>query len=434
MNKKVIDNDYLIVMLLRGGGAVTSLLFVSVAGHILDVTSFGFLASSMSLVLLVSVLSSYGQHDKAVVNISRKLSEAGGRDSKRVSEDVIDVILVALVVSLFFSTLSIMVAIFIMDWGVAVSFCLAISFIALSVERAFSGISRAYRKYCVSLAPREIAFRVMLVLVLYMFSEIFPKVDEVLIAVSILVSAVTVTIVQSLFVDLSSVGKVWLNKIKEFYPLFLNNSVSVWLSSVCLLSFTLIDVIVLGYIGGDKAAAEYYPANRLALIVVFFQWAQQVVLSGSLARVSNVNEYHSIRLSYKFAFVYSSVPALCAFVVILSVSDYYEMIFPTFTQLSMSCLVVLSAGWLFQVLVGPMDLVLLVKGDVILRAVIHVSSLLLMLFGALYFSNKDNALGVAFVVSIVIVIKALVEFLFVLKKYGVFYTYISIFKKTITNY
>jgi len=214
----------------------------------------------------------------------------------------------------------------------------------------------------------------------------------------------------------------------------LNNSVSVWLSSVCLLSFTLIDVIVLGYIGGDKAAAEYYPANRLALIVVFFQWAQQVVLSGSLARVSNVNEYHSIRLSYKFAFVYSSVPALCAFVVILSVSDYYEMIFPTFTQLSMSCLVVLSAGWLFQVLVGPMDLVLLVKGDVILRAVIHVSSLLLMLFGALYFSNKDNALGVAFVVSIVIVIKALVEFLFVLKKYGVFYTYISIFKKTITNY
>lgn len=268
----------LIIKLLASASAY---IFVLLLARTLDEAGFGLVAMALNIAFVLSVAGARGAHI-GLVRCLPNLSQA---------EDV-GALVTAAAQRTAFTTLS-LAAVFlaagvaIMFWGRPTSFSsdwfIATSLLIVTVGAAdfLAAVARGHEAHMLSLLPKEVVWRLALILVLGFGMVPSTATPGTMIAIAALLLLVLCLIQADLIWQRLGPCPALSPPQKLYWGPY-------WVISVSNIILANLDTIIVGLVLGPVAAGPYFVANRLALALGHFQASHILALAPRIARLSSM--------------------------------------------------------------------------------------------------------------------------------------------------
>ena len=351
-------------MALKSLAMLVTLVFVSVMGFLVTPGAYGALAGLIATVTVLSAIGSFGQQDFAMRSVS-KAREEGGDFAGRLAAGNATVWVIQVA-----STVGAGLGLALLWQGQSPVFALsaAILVVAGSLSMAWSGAVRALGGYLWSFGPRDIFWRLGIVVTVGVLGLGW--------GVTLGAAALAAIAALVLVVCVAVQGAVLRPRLRGAASLrgagmaALRSSVNLMVSKASVQLTANFDVIVVAGVVSTLAAAEYYPANRLALVAALPAVALQMVIAPHLARLFQTGDAVGARRLASLATVFTLVSTAGILLCFAVAWPLLEVLFPTATAATATALKVLLASQIVQVALGYGATALAMAGcDTILRRI-----------------------------------------------------------------
>jgi len=272
------------VLFLRIAGAGVTYLFFFALAHVMPVEAFGILGVLLSSALLFSVFASFGQP----LGLLRYVPPLLERNEHEALQHLV---VRALRVTITGNAL--LFAVLLAATGVASwlgllahgwAFALGLVLIPLVALADFQAhLARAYRANVLAILPRDVLWRLIsgaVIIALYYGFGRWPV--PVAAALPVLIAVLVVLIMAQ-----GGIMRRHLRTPRMFcaQPSLpeIRDASGFWVTSVAAIAFANLDVIVVGGLMGGETAAHYFAANRLALVLSFFQTSANTAIAPILS-------------------------------------------------------------------------------------------------------------------------------------------------------
>ncbi|WP_263951938.1 MULTISPECIES: lipopolysaccharide biosynthesis protein [Halocynthiibacter] len=269
--RKLIS-DSISTILLKAGSLLVSLAFVSVLSFALPASEYGKLAVVLSAAMICSAIGSFGQYDLLVRDLSKSSPDREGFKKQ---------IAVSTNWAFWGGIACGSAASMLLLFG-GFGYRLAIAVLALSsllsISFAWSGAARARGENFWSLAPREILWRLAVVIITGGLLVIDVQISAASMGLLLVAVLLLFLLLQGQklgfrlrWITLAKPARLRTQRAKCSFDLMIGQVAAVGLSTV--------DIVIVGLMISETAAAEYFPANRIALAVSTVTFALYLVIS-----------------------------------------------------------------------------------------------------------------------------------------------------------
>lgn len=335
---------------IRVFGLISTFGFASIASFLLPANDFGQLATLLSMILFMGTIGEFGQRDLVAREISKGLAlRDAGHSSEKAS--------LAVIISLVFGLVcGLVVAGFYMANGATptIVFCSSILTAILSINGALSGIGRAHGMFVWAMAPREVLWRLLTLAIILLILGLVGNATIETGAISLLSALLICVGLQFLrFKSIGFVPTLSIHKLKECLDMkYLKSSFDLMMVNAAGLILVSMDVVAVGILLGNEDAAQYFPANRIAVLTIYVQVTLNLAIAPRLAQEfaqdRTTQALKICRDTTKLAFLAGGI----VFVIIVFSRSFLPIIFGTANDTTWLVAVILATGHLVTIATG----------------------------------------------------------------------------------
>lgn len=353
---RTVMSDGAIAGLLRIGAVLAMLAFVAAMSTWLDPVAFGTLAMLVSLATLAAGFGGFGQAEMILRRGPTMEHLDPARAATAVTEETIALatwasLLPAILIAAAFAWRGEPLSVSISAMAVTVVF---------GIMTALSGAGRAAGRFVVALAPREMVWRLMAIIVVggaYLMGWRGLEIALPAIALCLAVALAW----QMTALRIAPRALIWPGTL-AFDRRYIGASVSIAISMLALTAVNTLDVVMVGARISPEAAAAYYPANRIALLCAFASLPIQMVIEPHFARAAAASDHAELQRAATLATLLQVIFCLGLGVAIVAAFPVYSALFPTATPASLAVLAILVGGLIAGAIFGLPGSVLLMAG------------------------------------------------------------------------
>lgn len=392
----MIRSQFVIKVILQGGGAGLSLLSSLLLARILNVDDFAIYNLAITYVILFSNICTLGLGNYGVKYISQNDSYIGG--SYRLAILLL-ITTSCIVLFIVLNIIDLKNATTLSATALLFSYCFQLKSILLGENRI---------KTSLFVQSWILPISVFLFATINFFQELGLNWAYVCIAIVCLIISVIDFIKVNLVFNVSNITII-LKQIKE--------SASWMLINLLQISFRYIDVIVLNFleVGLDKIAI-YIVAVKLNLISTFLLDFYLTVYAYKKSKLIKEKELSSLRKLYKKNQIHLSIYSLAIFIIYLFFGKEIIAMYGSEYASSYTILLILCVGALFNNAMGPAGQVLNLSGHQNENLKITFTSAIIAICLLLSLTNHFGILGTAAAISISLIIRNVTMYIFARKK------------------
>lgn len=393
----------MLVILLRMLAAISTFAFASILGFIMAKAEYGAIATLISVSTFFGTLAALGQRELMVREVSVALTVG---DRLKASALVAFGTLTSITGGLILAT-SLTLFWIISGKSALISVLSALFVIFLGANNAWQGVGRAYGHVFWAVAPRDVLWRTISITILvFFFFAASGQVTELEAIYCLLAVLIVLVSLQGLVImhKAELVPKaIWapMPYLRGDYQRLIGSTVYFTSTTVGGIAFATLDVIVVDAIVGSEAAAEYFPANRVALMLSFFYLSVQLATGPEIARLHALKDNAGIQRVAKFAALAATIPAVVLLALLMGLSDYLPLLFPTASQTTVLALIILGCAQLAGCALGIGEQLLNLTGHDAYVAKLMVISVVVGVAAIVLGTYIANAIGAAAGVAIV---------------------------------
>ena len=379
---------------LRVLAMVTTLGFVSIMSLWMPKADFGVLAMIISVASFASAIGGFGQSEMVVRDISPLLGEGRADEARAYLQNASGLVFYAslamgLPVGLYFALSGYSVL-------VAISALAIVVFLGLNL--VWSGAARSYDRYFLSLAPKDILWRLGTVLgaaVLLIFG-LTPGIGWVAPICAGTLGLLAGWQAVSLGVRFGDLLRLSPRVTDAAY---LRQGAPLMLAYTAMVVLTTVDVFIVGSLMSPEDAAEYFPANRLALIVTFFSIPLQMVIAPRIAQMMSAGDMASVQRITTFTTLILAGASIGAAIAIVGFYPLYQPLFGTATETTFRALLILAGSYAIGSVVGLPGVILVMAKRQNVLAAINMGCAVLSLVAIAVTALRGDLIEVALAVA-----------------------------------
>ena len=341
---------------LRVIAMVMTLVFVSAFSIWMDKADFGILTLIIATTTLAASVGGFGQSEQLIRDMPAALAEENEEKAqiflKHACARVFWISLpLGFVVGVYFSLAG--------YGGLWVGAVTMLITILLSLNLAWSGAARSRDMYLWALAPKDIFWRfgALIICGVVVLSGRAMGIDFA-------ATVLAITLLIPVFFQARVLGI----KAKDLFLLPKGDEAQwrvgfdLMLSSVAIAAQSTVDVFLIGLLMSEISAAEYFPANRLALVAGFFAMPFQLVLAPRLSRMVRQGDLNKARRLNMLSVLVIFAATACVATAMIWGYDLYIGAFATATNETRVAFVILAIGQILVTLMGFPAPVLIASG------------------------------------------------------------------------
>lgn len=409
-------------VLLRVVAMLVTLGFVAGMSHLIGKEDFGVLAMLMSLVTFAATIGGFGQSEWTVREASPLHSEGNsagvqaifGEMSRRV---LIVATPVGFCVGVFF-------------WWHGDGAIVAISSFAvtvlLSICLAWAGAARSIDKFFWSLAPKDILWRMGTLVITFVF---------ITFGLNLQISQVTIVLTLVLLIAVLFQGRSLALSPRQILRAPSGTS-DAWLTGLQLmLSMAAIsaqntmDVFFVGSFMSPADAAEYFPANRIALVAGFFFLPFQMIVGPRFASLTKKGDFRNLNKLSTIATLILAVASFSVTFILYEFYDVYAKLFDTASLQTETATKILIFGPAISSLLGFAEAHLIMHKRQALLTNINLVFLAVSLISIPIVAMTGSIVSVSYAVTILLVLRKFAVASFVAIQLGIWPVSISALKR-----
>ena len=390
---------YFRVLVLRALSIASTLAFTSLMSFIMAKDDYGSYVTILSVALAVTTLANAGQGELAMRELSKMLAL---QNPSAALEFEVNSLLLTGIAALLISLL----AFFVMHLAQLhqeLAIWVALLVPILAVEATISGIARARGWFFWAFFPREVLWRMLILAgsATVLFTAVASDLDAGMAGGITLVASLTIIALEALlflrrrFPWPSAAG------FRSFLSGHFFSSVDLAIVNFANLFFFTADIVIVSVLLGSEAVAEYYPANRIAILTIYLQITIQAALAPQFAQAFAKEDLQFVKRTSRQMTAATAVASALIFLVLAAGSGYLPVVFPTITPAGTFALLALSGGQVVNVALGFGNVILVAAGRerVVRKTLVWSIPLggLLMCAGAYGFGIAGVAASSAFV-------------------------------------
>ncbi|WP_368188426.1 lipopolysaccharide biosynthesis protein [Aestuariibius sp. HNIBRBA575] len=350
--------------LLRVVAMVVTLGFVALMSHWMPAADFGLLAMMMSGCTLAAAVGAFGQPQLIVRDASSFIADGDLEQGHQICR-------VALWRSMIVS-LPVGVAVMLFFWVYSgqIGFAIAAGLVAIGLAQllAWAAVARSHEKYLWSLGPKDIFWRLG-ILGLTGVIVLTGNVPDIGIVSGFAVMVLLLLL--GLQRHVFKLGQTQAVDQRQKHTLW-GTSAAFMTSNLSNVAQNTLDVVLVGVFLTELAAAQYFPANRLALLAGFFVLPLTMVISPRFARQAKVNNFDAMQRLNSMATLFVTTGAMIVTGILLGLYDIYAPLFATAGPDTYRALQILLLGQLVLAALGFPSVVLNLTGHQYRQARINV--------------------------------------------------------------
>lgn len=396
--------------------AGVSYAFVFSLVRTMTITDFGIISILMSASLLFSVVGAVGQQMAMI----RFVPPFINRDDRSVMYELVGrsfrlAIVGSAIVFIILSSLVIgSTALGLVDNpGVWIFGLLLIPAVAIIDMQSY--LARACRSVLLALLPKEVLWRLISgasIVMVFFATGHQPVVLSLSIGV-LLAVIVGLTLVQGLLIRNrlgipSSVESIFLRfatSIPSELAVWHAAKTPLWIASVSAIAFTNLDVIAIGLLLGADAAALYFAANRLSLLLSFFQMSYNIIIGPLFSEHHARGAHRHVLRIAQSATIQVFVPTLLMAVAMVVGAEPLLRLFGSEFVMAKKVLYILIFSGVLNAAFGPGDMLLMMCGQERVSMWISLWTMIAGISAIAVFGLVGGAEGVAMGVVVATVLR-----------------------------
>jgi O-antigen/teichoic acid export membrane protein len=316
-----IVGQSVLAFLYRCIGAVVTFLFGVILARTMAVDEYGVLMSSMALAFIAGTVALIGQQTQLLREMPKLLAQ-GNHAVRNIASQRLKLVCLGSITVTFVAAVAFIIghgriAIFgrweYMTWLLLI--------FPLAMVDMQSAAGRALGSMHLTIAPKDVLWRLLILVMgaayLLMSRRQLGASDVFLIAIVVL--AVLIIAQQACLRRLMGGGPLFSLSAflsKSSPGLTLRAAVPFWATSVAVVLFPTMDIVLVSALVGPEAGAYYYAANRIALLLDFFMGAFSIPAATCIARCydaghrNQITRFASSGALLAFIFVFAALAVL----------------------------------------------------------------------------------------------------------------------------
>ena len=399
--------------ILRVVAMVVTLVFVSVMSQLLPKTEFGTLALLISVVTLAGTVGALGQSEWMIKHASPQFASGDADAVKRTIAEATKRVIcfstpIAATVAVFF---------WLRGDGAIVAFFAALNMVSLSVCIAWAGASRSVDKLFWSLAPKDIFWRGGTIIFSFVLIAFGVNLSLDLVALGLFGVLFTALLFQSRTLNIS-VQDIRNAPIGSWAAWV--TSLQIMISMVSIVAQNTLDVLFIGTFMSSEAAAEYFPANRIALLAGFFFLPIQMILGPKISRIIKSKDTKDLQKLLTMGTALITIATILIGVMLIFGMEIYLKYFPTATASTEKCIIVLTVAQIICSMMGFPGLILIMTSRQSAQATINISFFLIGMPITAITAIYGNIETVATTISVIMITRKAAATFYCARKTGIF--------------
>ncbi len=345
-------------------GVLTFLMFLVVA-RVLTAEQFGLFGVGFSLALFSSVVGSLGL-GTLIMRLWPEYMVGG--EQKIAAQAMVWAIKKTLFVSLIPAGL-IFVIFMIFDitelknhYDFKFGFSIAILTISMSISEFFSAALRAQGKLTLALVPKDILWRLFVILAFGSTYLIGIPLDASLVLLGSAMILILATVFQILLSDLKDILKGSKNATGEYRAEWLRLTKPIWLGAIVFSLTIHADMLLVSFFLDAETIAAYFAALKIASVLALPILAINQLSGPMISKYYHAGNISTLQQNLRLYLVFCTVIVLPILFIIIFYGRFLLALFnPIFVD-AYFVLVALSVGYLFHCLSGPAAVLLQMTG------------------------------------------------------------------------
>jgi O-antigen/teichoic acid export membrane protein len=322
MAQSTIFGQSILALLYRSTGAIATFAFGVVFARIMPIDEYGVVTSLMAFCFIAAMIGSLGQQTQLLRDVPKLLAEQdyatiSNIASRRLAFMCCGSVAVTAVAALIFLAGHEKFAIF-GRWQYATALLLIVPLALIEMQNA---VGCALGSIHLAIGPKEVLWRLVTTiagLAIFFFAGGKPLNAGLVLAIAVLSIWLLIAVQQRAVRHL--MGNRPLFSLPAMFGrraerLDFRASVPFWITTVAMW-FSTVDIVVISVIVGPAAAAYYYAANRIALLLDFFMSAFAVPAAPCIAKLHSAGDRMRITRIASNAALLSAIAVLGGLVVL----------------------------------------------------------------------------------------------------------------------
>lgn len=372
-----------------------TLTFVSALSFLMEKPAYGLLATLISVVVVAASVGSLGHQLLMTREISRAKALGKTEQISALTQwSTRDVAVAATVVGVGMG-----MAYRFLDYPI--SFCITVSglTVLLSLSQAWTGVGLGQGQYVWALSPRDLFWRSGVItgaFVIYQTNGTVLFQDAAFLAVIVYA---TILALQRYFLGIQITGSTGLSTAQK--GALRRSSINLTIVSFMGVFLNTLDMVVVGSFMSVKLAAEYFPANRLALSAAFVALALQSIVGPNVAIALEKGDKARAQKVLNFATIVAFLSALAIGLFLVLGFPHYQFLFATATDETGKALFILVLAQVVMTALGFGNIVLVMSGEekIVRRLNLYAAAGAIALFACAI--RSESIVVVASVVALV---------------------------------
>ena len=239
---------------------------------------------------------------------------------------------------------------------------IAVLTISMSISEFVSAALRAQRKLTLALAPKDIFWRLFVILVCGSVYSLGVPVDASELLLGSAVSLILVTVVQILLSDLKDILKSNQSANSECRAEWLGLAKPIWLSAIVFSSTMHADMMLVSFFLDAETIAAYFAALKIASVLALPILAINQLSGPMISKHFHAGDVTTLQQNLRLYLAFCTAVVLPMLFIIVFYGRFLLALFnPDFAD-NYFVLVALSVGYLFHCLSGPAGALLQMTG------------------------------------------------------------------------
>ena len=362
MISKSLSSVAAFALIIKVLSAIITYAFVLLLAKVMNVNDFGVIGTLLTASLLLSVLGAFGQR-MALLRFVPPLLEIKDRNalagqitrsfSLAAKGNFLIYLIVAAGISFYFPNSDVY------NWSTLLIGACLIPLVAWIDMQ--SHLARAYRSVALALIPKDVLWRltsgITIVMVYFLTDQ---QVVSLEIAVYVLVATIAIL---ATFQAKLMWGRL---KIPSLKPGVSHSASNQWrksivpfsISSVGSLTFSNLDVMLVGVLLGAEKAAFYFAANRLSQVLSFFLMSYNIVIGPIISEDHAAGRIKKVKRVTAIAALQTFVPTAIVAAILYLAAPLFLQIFGSEYVVGVLALQILIVSGLVNTCLGPGDILL----------------------------------------------------------------------------
>lgn len=360
LQKKILNGGVAALGIKVGAAAFQFLLFLALA-NAMSGEDYGLLGFGFSLATLIAVIGSFGMRMLSLKNIQIYKSDDQPEKAKGLLRDGTKMVLGG---TFGFGILA-CAFLMIFRGDLTAGYLTTVMFLSISIALAeyFAFVLRGYEKVMLALAPRDIIWRILVVLVcLPAIFGVMPMLNAT--SALLIMSALLVVIV---FIQIQRFGPTRLGEIFGGFAAldrqsWRKSALGLWGVSVIQVAAPNLTVVVLGLLLAPSETGPVFAALRIALLLNLVLLAANMASSPFIARLFHEGKTEALqKICSTIALLASATAAVCFFVLVFFGGWILNLFGENFDQ-AYPALLIVAGAYFVNTLTGPSSVLLEVTG------------------------------------------------------------------------